>query len=155
MELLESHLDTQSDEFKANAAHHRALAAALKGHLETVKLGGGKAQMSRHKARGKLFVRERVDLLLDPGTAFLELGSLAAHELYEGEAPCAGLVTGIGSVRGRHVMVVANDATVKGGTYFPMTVSSLIAGTYAPPAVQEPSTAAICGTPAADILAWL
>jgi len=87
-----------------------------------VKLGGGKAPMSRHKARGKLFVRERVDLLLDPGTAFLELGALAAHELYEGEAPCAGLVTGIGSVRGRHVMVVANDATVKGGTYFPMTV---------------------------------
>ncbi len=126
MELLESNLDTQSDEFKANAAHHRELALALKGHLETVKLGGGKAQMSRHKARGKLFVRERVEMLLDPGTAFLELGALAAHELYEGEAPCAGLVTGIGSVRGRHVMVVANDATVKGGTYFPMTVKKHI-----------------------------
>jgi acetyl-CoA carboxylase carboxyltransferase component len=122
MELIESHLDTSSDEFKANAAHHRALAAALKGHLETVKLGGGKAQMARHKSRGKRFVRERVDLLLDPGTAFLELSPLAAHELYEGEAPCAGLVIWIGSVRGRHVMVVANDATVKGGTYLPMTV---------------------------------
>jgi len=122
MELLESHLDTSSDEFKANDAHHRALAAAHRELLEAVKLGGGKAQMSRHKARGKLFVRERVELLLDPGTAFLELSPLAAHELYEGEAPCAGLVTGIGSVRGRHVMVVANDATVKGGTYFPLTV---------------------------------
>jgi acetyl-CoA carboxylase carboxyltransferase component len=122
MELIESQLDTQSDEFKANAAHHRALVEALRDHLETVKQGGGKAPVSRHKARGKLFVRERVERLLDPGTAFLELSPLAAHELYEGEAPCAGLVTGIGSVHGRHVMVVANDATVKGGTYFPITV---------------------------------
>ena len=122
MELLESHLDTTSDEFKANAAHHRALAATLREHLGQARLGGGKAQVTRHKARGKLFVRERVELLLDPGTAFLELSPLAAHELYEGEAPSAGLVTGIGSVRGRHVMVVANDATVKGGSYLPMTV---------------------------------
>src|SRR5262245_36444997 len=122
MELIESQLDTSSDEFKANDAHHRALAEGLKAHLETVKQGGGKAPVSRHKARGKLFVRERVERLLDPGTAFLELSPLAAHELYEGEAPCAGLVTGIGSVQGRHVMVVANDATVKGGTYFPITV---------------------------------
>src|SRR5262249_28295510 len=122
MELLESHLDTASDEFKSNAAHHRPLAASLREHLETAKQGGGKAQAPRHKARGKLFVRERVEMLLDPGTAFLELSPLAAHELYEGEAPCAGLVTGIGSVRGRHVMVVANDATVKGGTYFQLTV---------------------------------
>ena len=122
MELIESHLDTTSEEFKANAAHHRALASELKGHLEAVKLGGGKAQLNRHKARGKRFVRERVDLLLDPGTAFLELSSLAAHGLYEDEAPCAGLVTGVGTVRGRHVMVVANDATVKGGTYLPVTV---------------------------------
>jgi acetyl-CoA carboxylase carboxyltransferase component len=122
MELIESHLDTTSDEFKANAAHHRALAATLKTHLEAVKQGGGKAQLSRHKARGKLFVRERVELLLDPGTAFLELSPLAAHGLYEDEAPSAGVVTGIGTVRGRPIMVVANDATVKGGTYLPMTV---------------------------------
>ncbi|MEK7823444.1 MAG: carboxyl transferase domain-containing protein [Candidatus Eisenbacteria bacterium] len=122
MELIESHLDTNSDEFKANAAHHRALAAELKGHLEAVKLGGGKAQMSRHKARGKLFVRERVEMLLDPGTAFLELSPLAAHGLYDDEAPSAGVMTGVGTVRGRPVMVVANDATVKGGTYLPMTV---------------------------------
>ena len=122
MELIESHLDTASDEFKANAAHHRSLAAGLKEKLETIRQGGGKAQMSRHKARGKLFVRERVEMLLDPGTAFLELSPLAAHGLYDDEAPCAGLVTGIGTVRGRPVMVVANDATVKGGTYYPMTV---------------------------------
>src|SRR5262245_14092396 len=126
MELIESHLDTNSDEFKANAAHHRALAATLKSQLETVAKGGGQAQMTRHKARGKLFVRERVEMLLDPGTAFLELSPLAATGLYEDEAPCAGLVTGVGVVRGRPVMVVANDATVKGGTYYPMTVKKHI-----------------------------
>jgi acetyl-CoA carboxylase carboxyltransferase component len=122
MELLESHLDTKSDEFQANAKHHRALAAELKQHLEQVKQGGGPALVKRHTARGKLFVRERIERLLDPGTAFLELSPLAAHELYEDDAPCAGLVTGVGRVQGRHVMVVANDATVKGGTYYPMTV---------------------------------
>src|SRR5258706_11005030 len=122
MELLESHLDTESDEFKVNAAHHRALAAELRGHLERTRQGGGGVQVARHKSRGKLFVRERVEMLLDPGTAFLELSPLAAHGLYDDEAPCAGLITGIGTVRGRPVMVVANDATVKGGTYYPMTV---------------------------------
>src|SRR5262245_31487442 len=122
MELIESHLDTHSEEFQSNAAHHRALAADLKRHLESVKRGGGEESVARHRSRGKLFVRERVDRLLDPGTAFLELSPLAAHGLYDGDAPCAGLVTGIGVVRGRTVMVVANDATVKGGTYYPMTV---------------------------------
>ncbi|HEY2956069.1 MAG TPA: carboxyl transferase domain-containing protein [Candidatus Eisenbacteria bacterium] len=122
MELLESHLDTSSDEFKANAAHHRALAAELKQKLAAVKQGGGAELVARHASRGKLFVRDRIERLLDPGTAFLELSPLAAHGLYEGEAPCAGLVTGIGRVQGRTVMVVANDATVKGGTYYPMTV---------------------------------
>ena len=122
MELLESHLDIQSEEFKTNAAHHRALAAELRRHLESVRLGGGKDQVERHKSRGKLFVRERIERLLDPGTAFLELSPLAAHGLYDGEAPSAGIVTGVGAIHGRHVMVVANDATVKGGTYLPMTV---------------------------------
>jgi acetyl-CoA carboxylase carboxyltransferase component len=122
MELLESHLDTQSEEFKANDAHHRALAAELKRRLQAVALGGGADQVERHRSRGKLFVRERVERLLDPGTAFLELSPLAAHGFYGDEAPAAGLVTGVGMVHGRHVMVVANDATVKGGTYFPMTV---------------------------------
>jgi acetyl-CoA carboxylase carboxyltransferase component len=122
VELLESHLDVQSEEFKSNAAHHRALAAELRRQLETVRLGGGKAHVERHKSRGKLFVRERIERLLDPGTAFLELSPLAANGLYDGEAPSAGVVTGIGAIHGRHVMVVANDATVKGGSYLPMTV---------------------------------
>src|SRR5439155_7855000 len=122
MELLETHLDVTAEEFKANAAHHRALAAELERRLAAVKRGGGEALMRRHTARGKLFVRERIERLLDPGTAFLELSPLAANGMYDGDAPCAGLVTGIGSVHGRHVMVVANDATVKGGTYYPLTV---------------------------------
>jgi acetyl-CoA carboxylase carboxyltransferase component len=122
MELLESHLDTASDDFKANAAHHRGLAAELRTRLAGIRNGGGADLVKRHTSRGKLFVRERVEKLLDPGTAFLELSPLAAYRLYDGDAPCAGLVTGIGMVHGRHVMVVANDATVKGGTYYPMTV---------------------------------
>ena len=122
MERLESHLDTHSAEFKANAEHHRALADDLRRRLAAVKEGGGADAMKKHTSRGKLFVRERVERLLDPGTAFLELSPLAANGLYGDEAPCAGLVTGIGRVHGRHVMVVANDATVKGGTYYPMTV---------------------------------
>jgi len=122
MELLESHLDLSSKEFALNAAHHRALAAELRQRLAVIQLGGGAELVKRHTSRGKLFVRERVDKLLDPGTAFLELSPLAAIGLYEGEAPGAGLVTGIGTVHGRHVLVVANDATVKGGTYLPMTV---------------------------------
>jgi acetyl-CoA carboxylase carboxyltransferase component len=122
MELLESHLETAGEEFKANCAHHRALAEELRRHLETVKQGGGPELIKRHTSRGKLFVRERIERLLDPGTAFLELSPLAARGLYNDEAPAAGIVTGVGRVRGRAVMVVANDATVKGGTYFPMTV---------------------------------
>jgi len=122
MERLESHLDTHSAEFKANAKHHRALADDLRRRLAAVKEGGGADAVKKHTSRGKLFVRERVERLLDPGTAFLELSPLAANGLYDKDAPCAGLVTGIGRVHGRHVMVVANDATVKGGTYYPMTV---------------------------------
>src|SRR5262245_14621865 len=122
MELLESHLDVSSDEFKENAAHHRALANELKQKLAATQTGGGPDLVARHQSRGKLFVRDRIERLLDPGTAFLELSPLAANGLYDGEAPCAGLVTGIGTIHGRHVMVVANDATVKGGTYYPLTV---------------------------------
>jgi acetyl-CoA carboxylase carboxyltransferase component len=122
MERLESHLDTHSAEFKANAKHHHALAEDLRRRLAAVKEGGGADAVKKHTSRGKLFVRERVERLLDPGTAFLELSPLAANGLYDKDAPCAGLVTGIGRVHGRHVMVVANDATVKGGTYYPMTV---------------------------------
>jgi len=122
MELIESHLDTSSEEFKENAAHHRALAEDLRARMAEVKKGGGVDYVARHEKRGKLFVRDRVERLLDPGTAFLELSPLAAGGLYRNEAPCAGIVTGIGQVHGRAVMVVANDATVKGGSYLPLTV---------------------------------
>src|SRR5512145_265594 len=122
MELLESHLDVQSEEFKANAAHHRALADDLRRRLEQVRGGGGAEAVKRHTSRNKLFVRDRVERLLDPGTAFLELSPLAANGMYDDEAPGAGLVTGIGRIEGTTCVVVANDATVKGGTYYPMTV---------------------------------
>jgi len=122
MEKIESHLDPKSADFRANAAHQRALADELRRRLAAVQQGGGAAAIARHKSRGKLFVRERIERLLDPGTPFLELSPLAADGLYDGEAPAAGLVTGIGVVHGRQMMVVGNDATVKGGTYLPMTV---------------------------------
>src|SRR5262245_2885974 len=101
MERLESHLDTHSPEFKANAQHHRALAAELQKRLAAVRQGGGAESVKRHTARGKLLVRRRVRKLLDAGRACLELSPLAANGMYDDEAPCAGLVTGIGSVHGR------------------------------------------------------
>ncbi len=122
METLHSNLDSQSPEFKENAKHHRALAEELKNRLALVREGGGEKYRRRQEEQGKLFVRERIELLLDPGAPFLEIAALAANDLYEGEAPGAGIVTGIGRVSGREVMIVANDATVKGGSYFPMTV---------------------------------
>ncbi|MEO5988867.1 MAG: carboxyl transferase domain-containing protein [Candidatus Eisenbacteria bacterium] len=122
MERIESHLDPRSAEFAANAAHHRALVADLNQRLTIAQQGGGPELIAKHTARGKLFVRERIERLLDPGTAFLELSPLAANGMYDGDAPAAGVVTGIGVVQGRQVMIVANDATVKGGTYYPITV---------------------------------
>jgi 3-methylcrotonyl-CoA carboxylase beta subunit len=101
---------------------HLALLADLDARLERVRAGGGERARERHAARGKLLVRDRVERLCDPGTPFLELSPLAAEELYGGDSPAAGIVTGIATVRGRQVVVVANDATVKGGTYYPMTV---------------------------------
>ena len=126
MDVIESHLDPQSAEFGANATHHRALAAELAQRLGRVRLGGEASLRAKHEARGKLFVRDRIDLLLDPGTPFLELSPLAANGLYGDAAPAAGVITGIGSIHGRQCMIVANDATVKGGTYFPMTVKKHI-----------------------------
>jgi 3-methylcrotonyl-CoA carboxylase beta subunit len=105
-----------------NAAAHAELAADLAAQLQRVALGGGERARQRHVDRGKLLPRERVDALLDPGSPFLELSPLAAHGLYDGDAPAAGIITGIGRVSGRECVVVANDATVKGGTYYPMTV---------------------------------
>lgn len=122
MEPLPTEINPQSPEFLANAEHHRALSAALRERLNLVRQGGGEKYRRRQEEQGKLFVRERIERLLDRGSPFLELSALAAWEMYDGEAPGAGLVTGIGRVSGREVMIVANDATVKGGTYFPITV---------------------------------
>jgi 3-methylcrotonyl-CoA carboxylase beta subunit len=122
MPTLKSHVKTSSSDFKANAEHHYRLASELNGNLEKIREGGGETARARHEGRGKLFVRERIRKLIDPGTAFLELSPLAAWEMYDGAAPSAGVITGIGTIHGREVMIVANDATVKGGTYFPLTV---------------------------------
>lgn len=122
MSILRSQIQTSSAEFKSNAQYHRGLVADLEKKLAQVRDGGGKEAREKHESRGKLFVRQRIDNLIDPGTPFMELSPLAAFDMYEGTAPGAGVVTGIGVVHGREVMIVANDATVKGGTYFPMTV---------------------------------
>jgi 3-methylcrotonyl-CoA carboxylase beta subunit len=111
-----------SDEFKANVAAHEALVADLRARLDEVSRGGGERARRRHTEHGKLLPRERVDRLLDAGSPFLELSPLAAHGVYDGDCPAAGLITGIGRVSGRECLIVANDATVKGGTYYPMTV---------------------------------
>src|SRR5499427_9611902 len=97
-----------------------ALVAELRGRTTEVARGGGERSVERHRSRGKLTARERIDRLVDPDTAFLELNALAAWELYDGQAPGAGIVTGVGVVQGRECVVVANDATVKGGSYFPL-----------------------------------
>ena len=122
MAVLETHVDTGSEEFRENLAHMTALEDDLARRLAAVRLGGGEDAIQRQREQGKLLARERIDLLLDPGTPFLEIGALAGSGMYDGAAPGAGMVTGIGRVRGREVMIVANDATVKGGTYFPITV---------------------------------
>ncbi|MCA9728467.1 MAG: methylcrotonoyl-CoA carboxylase [Candidatus Eisenbacteria bacterium] len=122
MERLVSHIDLSSDEFTENRRHHHRIRNDLRDLLEKVRGGGSPEARAKHEARGKLFVRDRVDRLLDPGSPFLELSPLAAHELYEDWVPSAGVVTGIGRVEGVECMIVANDATVKGGTYHPMTV---------------------------------
>jgi 3-methylcrotonyl-CoA carboxylase beta subunit len=119
---LHSMVDPSSSEFAGNAQAMRALVAELRQKLDAVAGGGGEAARLRHQARGKMLARQRVDLLIDPGTAFLELSPLAADGLYGGEVPCASLVTGVGLIAGRHCMIVANDATIKGGTYYPLTV---------------------------------
>ena len=119
---LHSNIATNSPDFAQNADAMRALVAELKDKLNEVAGGGGKVSRQRHVSRGKMFVRDRVDLLIDPGTAFLELSPLAANGLYGGDVHSASVVTGVGRVAGRECVIVANDATVKGGTYYPMTV---------------------------------
>lgn len=122
MDILATQINRQSVTYGANAEHNQALTAILRERLAAVRTGGGAETRARHEERGKLFVRDRIDQLLDPGSPFLELSPLAAWDLYDNDAPSAGIVTGIGSVAGRECMIVANDATVKGGTYYPMTV---------------------------------
>jgi 3-methylcrotonyl-CoA carboxylase beta subunit len=122
MTVLHTHVDPASPEFERNEAAHRELVADLDTRLRRAAAGGGEKSRERHVARGKLLPRERVERLADPGSPFLELAPLAAEGLYDGGAPGAGVVSGISRVHGREVVVVANDATVKGGTYYPMTV---------------------------------
>jgi 3-methylcrotonyl-CoA carboxylase beta subunit len=119
---LRTAADPADATFQANAAAHRALAGELRARLAAARAGGPERARQRHAERGKLLPRDRVDTLLDPGSAFLELSPLAADGLYDGEAPAAGIITGIGRVAGRECVIVANDATVKGGTYYPVTV---------------------------------
>jgi 3-methylcrotonyl-CoA carboxylase beta subunit len=120
--VLASSLDVRSEQFQRNAEAHRAAADELRNRLAQARLGGSEKARARHQARGKLLPRERVDTLLDPGSPFLELAPLAATGLYDDQAPSAGVIGGIGRVSGRECVIVANDATVKGGTYYPMTV---------------------------------
>jgi acetyl-CoA carboxylase carboxyltransferase component len=122
MPVIASRVDPNAPDFRENLAHMQSLETDLRRVLAVARAGGGVEATKRHREQGKLLVRERIEHLLDPDTPFLEVGTLAAHDVYDGAAPCAGVVTGIGRVRGREVMIVANDATVKGGTYFPLTV---------------------------------
>ncbi|WP_298439906.1 carboxyl transferase domain-containing protein [Geobacter sp.] len=122
MSVLKSSINTATDEFRANADVMRGLVADLREKVARIKLGGGEKARARHVERGKLLPRERIRHLLDVGAPFLELSQLAAWEMYGGDVPAAGIITGIGRVSGRECMIVTNDATVKGGTYFPVTV---------------------------------
>ena len=120
--VLETRLDRRSEAYSQNFERISGLVAELREHLSAVRAGGGPDAVAKHRKRGKLTARERIDRLVDPGSPFLEFSALAAHGMYKGDAPSAGVVTGVGIVEGQHCVIVANDATVKGGTYYPMTV---------------------------------
>src|SRR3954447_16232941 len=122
MTILPSTIDVHAPEFARNAAAMHGLVEDLRGNVEAAMQGGSEEARARHVARGKLLARERVNLLLDPGAPFLELSALAAYGLYGGDVHSASLITGIGRVSNRECMIIANDATIKGGTYYPMTV---------------------------------
>ncbi|MCK2243580.1 MULTISPECIES: carboxyl transferase domain-containing protein [unclassified Crossiella] len=122
MDVLRSAADPTAESFKRAVEEHTALSADLRDQLSQARQGGPERARQRHVERGKLLPRDRVDALVDPGSPFLELSPLAAHGMYDGEAPAAGIITGVGRVSGRECVIVANDATVKGGTYYPMTV---------------------------------
>ena len=122
MDVIESAIDISKKEFKENYDHYEKLVKNLKENITKAQKGGGEEKIKLHKSRNKMLVRERIDALLDPDTPFMEFNPLAAYGMYKNKAPCAGIVTGIGIVHGREVVIVANDATVTGGTYYPMTV---------------------------------
>ncbi|GAI58926.1 unnamed protein product, partial [marine sediment metagenome] len=122
MDVIESSIETSSKDFMENHKHYEKLVADLKEKISIAQKGGGDEKIKLHKSRNKMLARERIDALLDPDTPFMEFNSLAAFGMYEDKAPCAGIVTGIGIIHGREVIIVANDATVSGGTYYPMTV---------------------------------
>lgn len=129
MPILESKLNPRSADFQLNAEKMRSIVADLREKVAKNALGGGEGPRAKHLARGKLLPRERIDLLLDAGAPFLELSQLAAFGMYDDQAPGAGVITGIGRVSGVDCMIVANDPTVKGGTYYPMTVKKTLAST--------------------------
>ena len=122
MDVLRSQIQTNAAAYRETVAHHDALRRDLRDRLAHIRQGGSERARAKHAKRNKLFVRDRIDRLLDPGSPFLELSALAAHEVYDTHVPAAGVVTGIGRIHGNEAMVVANDATVKGGTYLPLTV---------------------------------
>ncbi|MGH3441774.1 MAG: carboxyl transferase domain-containing protein, partial [Nitriliruptorales bacterium] len=122
MKVIETKVDTASTEFTERREHHTALAEDLRARLAEIAKGGSETARQRHVERGKLLPRDRVEALIDPGTPFLELSPMAALGMYDDDAPAAGIITGIGRISGIECVVVANDATVKGGTYYPMTV---------------------------------
>jgi acetyl-CoA carboxylase carboxyltransferase component len=122
MDIIESQIDSSSKEFKENHSRYDKLVEDLKHKIAVASKGGGEEKIKLHKSRNKILVRERIDMLLDPDTPFMEFNTLAAYDMYDNNSPCAGIVTGIGIVHGREVIIVANDATVTGGTYYPMTV---------------------------------
>ena len=122
MPVLKTRVERQSSQFSANVAAMSALVEDLRGRVESISAGGGRQARDKHLKRGKLLPRDRIDQLLDPGSAFLECSQLAAYGMYEGEVPAAGVITGIGRISGVECVVVVNDATVKGGSYYPMTV---------------------------------
>ena len=126
MDRLPTNIMASSDEFNTRVSHNRQQIELLEKRLNRAYQGGGEKYVERHRSRGKRLPRERIERIIDPGTAFVELSPLAAHELYDGRAFSAGIVTGIGIVHGRECMFVANDATVKGGSYYPMTVKKHI-----------------------------
>jgi 3-methylcrotonyl-CoA carboxylase beta subunit len=122
MSILKSEIDTRSENFQRNQAAMQAQVDDLKKLVEGIKLGGGEAARTKHLSRGKLLPRDRIRCLIDAGAPFLEFSQLAAYDVYDDDVPAAGIITGIGRVAGRECVIVANDATVKGGTYYPITV---------------------------------